>query len=266
MTNATVRANAQALPETTDRRAVLGAVLAAGALGATAALPAYAAPAAAALSPTDRRVLDLWNRRNRMRAALSRFSDERDAAEAELPDWARSGPRYVLAKGEIFVPGVDDVVETAYWPEVADLDQQPVSTGRILARPNADDLSDQFGKDRLAGPVDAARKKLTQRLIALDKRLEQQKAEHERTGYARLNSKSERGWGHAVALDAVIEKYTEGSVLALGARLMIGIQDNLDEDNVLAAYRVSLRAIRPQLVGGIAEDADRVLAENEEAE
>jgi hypothetical protein len=63
----------------------------------------------------------------------------------------------------------------------------------------------------------------------------------------------------------VIEKYTEGSVLALGARLMIGIQDNLDEDNVLAAYRVSLRAIRPQLVGGIAEDADRVLAENEEA-
>src|ERR1700733_2516809 len=125
MTNATVRANAQALPETTDRRAVLG-------------------------------------------AALARFSDERDAAEAELPDWARSGPRYVLAKGEIFVPGVDDVVETAYWPEVADLDQQPVSTGRILARPNADDLSDQFGKDRLAGPVDAARKKLTQRLIALD--------------------------------------------------------------------------------------------------
>jgi hypothetical protein len=32
----------------------------------------------------------------------------------------------------------------------------------------------------------------------------------------------------------------------------------------LAAYRASLRAIRPQLVGAIAEDADRVLAEKYE--
>jgi hypothetical protein len=47
MPNDTVRANARALPETTNRRAVLGAVLAAGAAGAAAVLPATASPAVA---------------------------------------------------------------------------------------------------------------------------------------------------------------------------------------------------------------------------
>ena len=148
----------------------------------------------------------------------------RDAAEAELPDWAWSGPPYVLAKGGIFVPGVDDLGNTTGWPEVADLDQQPVSISRILARPNANDLCDQFRKGWLNRLVDAARQTLMQRLSALDMRLEQQKAERERTGYARLSAKSERGWDHVVALEDAIEKHTEASVLALGASLVIGIQ------------------------------------------
>ena len=48
MPKATVRANAQALPEPTNRRAVLGAVLAAGAAAVTA-LPATASRAIAAV-------------------------------------------------------------------------------------------------------------------------------------------------------------------------------------------------------------------------
>ena len=44
---------------------------------------------------------------------------------------------------------------------------------------------------------------------------------------------------------------------------MIDIQLDDDEANVLDAYRASLRAIRPQLVGAIAEDADRVLAQSD---
>jgi len=52
MPNATVRANARTLPEaTTNRRAVLGAVLAAGAMGATAAIPAIAKPSLGADHP-----------------------------------------------------------------------------------------------------------------------------------------------------------------------------------------------------------------------
>ena len=45
---------------------------------------------------------------------------------------------------------------------------------------------------------------------------------------------------------------------------MIGIQADDDEDEVLQTYRASLRALRPQLVGAIAADADRVLAEKYE--
>lgn len=79
-----------------------------------------------------------------------------------------------------------------------------------------------------------------------------------------MTAKSERGWTHVVSLETAIEKHTEASLLALGASLVIGIQDKNEEENVLAAYRASLRVIRPQLVGAIAEDADRVLAQEGE--
>ena len=51
MPKATVRANAQALSEPTNRRAVLGTVLAASAVGATAAIPAVAKASLAANYP-----------------------------------------------------------------------------------------------------------------------------------------------------------------------------------------------------------------------
>jgi hypothetical protein len=53
MPNATVRANARTLPEATNRRAVLGAILAAGAAGATAVMPAAASRAIAASEPYE---------------------------------------------------------------------------------------------------------------------------------------------------------------------------------------------------------------------
>ncbi len=53
------------------------------------------------------------------------------------------------------------------------------------------------------------------------------------------------------------------SIVALGAILVISIQDG-DEEPVSGLHRASLVAIRPQLVGAIAEAADRVLAEEEE--
>ena len=83
MPNAILRANAQSLPEPTNRRAILGAVLAAAAAGATAAFPAAASPSPA-LSAIDRRVIDLWRRRA-TQAILARLSEESDAAEAKLP-------------------------------------------------------------------------------------------------------------------------------------------------------------------------------------
>jgi hypothetical protein len=46
--------------------------------------------------------------------------------------------------------------------------------------------------------------------------------------------------------------------------LVIEIGDE-DREDVPGLWRASLAAIRPQLVGAIAEDADRVLVENKEA-
>jgi len=53
MPNATVRAHARTLPEATTRRAALGAIIAAGAAGATAVLPAAASSAIAASEPYE---------------------------------------------------------------------------------------------------------------------------------------------------------------------------------------------------------------------
>ena len=142
------------LPEATTRRGALSAVLAAGAFGATAALPAYAAPGPVAPSATDRRVLDLWSRRGRMRAALERISDQIKAAEAEMPEWARGGPKYVLARGEIptnhlglNISRLDLGSTKVGWPQVADLDQRLAGAGWIIARPNVEDLYEQFRTD-----------------------------------------------------------------------------------------------------------------------
>ena len=68
----------------TDRRAVLGAVLAAGAVGATTVLPAVAS-AATTPSAVDRRVLDLWRRLTRLHTICKKLSgaDPRKMGEAE---------------------------------------------------------------------------------------------------------------------------------------------------------------------------------------
>lgn len=56
------------------------------------------------------------------------------------------------------------------------------------------------------------------------------------------------------------------SVLALGAVLIMEIgHDDHEFERVPKIYRAALAAIRPQLIGAIAADADRVLAEEGEA-
>jgi hypothetical protein len=66
----------------TDRRAVLGAVLAGGAAAVTT-LPTAQAAATPAFSAIDRRVLDLWNRRRRLEAGLDELFDQLKRIEEE---------------------------------------------------------------------------------------------------------------------------------------------------------------------------------------
>ena len=264
MPNAIVRATARTLPDVTSRRSVLGAVLAAGAV-AVPALPSFASVETPALSAVDRRVLDLWNRRRRLRAALDRLSERIDAAAAQMPKWARSGPKYVLAKGEIQIPGVTHAAGDVGWPEVADLEQQPVGAlGWILVRPNVGDLYVRFQADCRAGNREDGTHRFLQALIAHVARVKDQKAEKDRVGYGRLNERIEAGWDKMFDIRDAIRKHTEASVLAVGASLLISIEADDDEDDVLQNYLAFLRALRPQLVGAIAEDADRVLVEKSE--
>jgi len=104
-----------------------------------------------------------------------------------------------------------------------------------------------------------------QALLAHDARVKAQDVERDRAGYKRFVKRSEAGWSKVLDIEKAIRKHAEASVLALGASLVIGIHADDKEENVLAAYRASLRAIRPQLVGAIAEDADRVAEKYEEA-
>ena len=52
-----------------------------------------------------------------------------------------------------------------------------------------------------------------------------------------------------------------GSIHALGALLLIEIEDSEEDEIFPGFYRGALRAIRPHLAGAAAEDADRVLAQ-----
>ena len=96
MPNATVRANARPMSEATNRRAILGAIVTAGAaIGLPAAL-ATAAAAAPTLSPVDKRVEHLWLRRRRLKAIAGHLNKQHKAAADSLPAWAQAGPDLVF--------------------------------------------------------------------------------------------------------------------------------------------------------------------------
>lgn len=67
-----------------------------------------------------------------------------------------------------------------------------------------------------------------------------------------------------IAVEDEIEKHMGASLLALGAAILIEMRQG-DRDIEADIYRASLAVIRPQLTGAIAEEADRVLAQHEEA-
>jgi hypothetical protein len=79
-------------------------------------------------------------------------------------------------------------------------------------------------------------------------------------GYATLD---EMG-AEFCAIQGKIDEHLGASVLALACVLIGAIYDKSDEA-LPGLNRASLAAIRPQLVGAIAEDADRVLASDGEA-
>jgi hypothetical protein len=88
MPNATVRANARTLPEVINRRSVLGAILAAGAAGATAVLPAASGAAAASEPYEDATLFALLTEARAIDVLQNEVNDAENAAYDRmiLPD------------------------------------------------------------------------------------------------------------------------------------------------------------------------------------
>jgi hypothetical protein len=259
MSNANERANARALPERTNRRAVLGAILAGGA-AAAAVLPASVANASA-LSPADLRALDLYRRYRRAVAISDRLAEQRAAAEDRLPDWARMGPKHTFVDGRPFS------TDTVGWPVVADLRRcRPINSfGVVVARPNVEDICDQFTRAiRARVEREEATKELAEALAAFRERVAEQRAEQERVGYAHFAQREDDVTKVRIRISHELEASMGDSVLALAATLLIGIRLDDEEDYVIRNYRATLAAIRPQLVDVIAEDADKTLATSQE--
>jgi hypothetical protein len=172
----------------------------------------------------------------------------------------RLRPKYVLAKGEIPVPVSS--LDMSGWPEVADLDRQPVDfLGRVNARPRIEDLFRQYDE---AAKTDhgVATRELTRSIVAYEERVRQQKAEQERVGYAQAAKRAEATYDLRFAVEEEIKFHSKASVLALGAIIMVELDDA--DEHVQETYRAALAAIRRALVDAIAQDADRVLASADE--
>jgi hypothetical protein len=202
------------MPKATNRRAVLGAVLAAGAVAATA-LPASAL-GAPPLSAVDRRVLDLWRRRRAVKGICDRLCAEWTSKEDSLPTWAQSGPVYLRLDGSpAGLPAM------AGWPVVVDLSRRPVVNGIINARPNAADLYGEFCAAKEAVGWTEATHEFARALGELSDRLRQQLAEEARVGI-KPNDDSIREHAYDVLRDVEdkIEAVAPASVLALGATLI----------------------------------------------
>ena len=259
MPNATVRANARTLPEATNRRTALGAILAAGVAGATATLPA-AASAERPLSAADRQVLALWRRRAELRAIATRLSEQLDAADAQLPAWARSGPMYFRPDGS---PA--GLPASAAWPMVADLSRRPVDgRGLVNARPGPLDLCEEFMLAFHKADADDKPAVLEEygRVFAEFADLSHRRAaEEERLGINDLEQRSEAARDAVGDIESELEEHVGESVLALAGVLIVREEDFEDVEGI---DRATLAAIRPQLVGAIAADVDRVLAEADE--
>lgn len=246
------------MANTANRRAILSAVLAAG---ATAALPAAAAAATSAppLSPIDRRVLDLWRRRAKLKAIQARLDERYAATDAQMPAWSNPGPKFLMPDGSPAV-GIDEI---SAWPMVADLRSRVVHRpGYVNARPSRDDLQKDWHIARWRRCSVAEANSYLERITAeFDERQRQIEAEEDRLGITLLEKRLDDADNAICATEAAFDELIETSMLALAAVLMIF--DNQCEV-VEGLHRAALAAIQPRLIGSIAEDADRVLSEGQE--
>jgi hypothetical protein len=261
----------------TNRRAVLGAVLAIGAAAATP--PAARSASAKELTEGDRHALEQWPRYCAMSALGMDLYRQIDDAKGRLLD-IRPMPDDIRAAhserhSQIRMkPGGSDASMLRACREI----EQAYMDGRLndddgLALKNGAD----YWRSRIARlPADDPKviaaleafekndRQLEADLAAYDSRKAAHEAELGRIGLPALQAENDRVADELRDLTCEILSGELRSPHALAAAVMIKIDDT--DEETADILRASLAAIRPQLVGAIAEDADRVLAEAEEEE
>ena len=260
----------------TNRRAVLGAVLAAGAAIGTGHVAAATA-ATNEIMESDRRAIEQWVRYRATRGTLRDLALQIEAAEERLPEWAQVEPGAIR-------PSADDIraarearhsqiyempegdqashhrICTEIWRAI--LDRKFIASDADYYRKIAEQPVTPNMSSAIAAFEESDRLRDAE-LAALEARKEAckeaQAAERRRVGLVELQAEYDRVVDEFGApMDEISSAELRGPhVLALA--LMIRMDEIHGSED--AIERASLSALRPQLIGAIAEDADRVLAQ-----
>lgn len=208
----------------------------------------------------DDRVQMLWNERTAATRRLRRTWADTTAAEASMPEWAQSGPMYLLSDGSYGGTVVG-------WPRIEG-GRLPVGQAMINKRPGPHDLEKNFNLAVRQGGQRS--RKMAQRtydraLAALNDRRARQRAERDKVGLTELNATLDNLADLISELNEQIEAIPGVSPTKTAAVFMIaitrGFGDNAldDSDAQETMAQAILPLIRPHLSGLIAQHIDDVI-------
>jgi hypothetical protein len=213
----------------------------------------------------DRIAIARWTRLRAFVAAATEITGAWEELSRQLPIWMLPGPKYLGAP-----PGDERETELSGHPAIADA-MAPKRRGKIVnVRPDENDIALEYGRNvRTHGAAEADRI-LSRDLAALKARRETRAAENKRLGLDVLEDQVERLWDAVATIENAILRSNCRGPHALAAALILALkryeselfeESNGDcQDNPAMAI-AALAAIRPQLTGAIAEDADRTIAD-----
>jgi hypothetical protein len=132
-------------------------------------------------------------------------------------------------------------------------------SARAKARTPLNVIAKKMKTNRRGAPMNASISPVDSRAEVLWLRYREQRELRDRRPDETTKEKHERARRELFAIEGALRADISESVNALACTIMIEIA-NATPEEIPGLHRAALAAIRPQLIGGIAEDADRVLA------
>jgi hypothetical protein len=247
MPNATVRADARALPEATNRRAVLCGMLITGAAVATPAI-------ASAVGRADDLANKLWGQRHALRQPYIDAWAAISHAEAQLPEWARHGPSLLNPDGTLSAA-------SSGWPAIQGV--EPDKDRAVLIRPGKVHLTRRYQMDLILQP-ETALSDYRQGRRELASRLRAQRSERSRLGLPALEAARDLISDQHKAIREEIEELEPDTANAAGAlvlceaALMCNFRHSFFEMSEWPTSEIALKFLRPSLTGLIRAHVDEI--------